>query len=178
MEKCNFEDIKNLDLFNSNYKVKIKGTISLRKFDHLYVLESHGELYFLRPNNQKEELMIYKNLTEEELNSLKKEASICHKYEQEIIIDKSQKLFTTNVFSIIPNENALFVGDSETLFAPCNELQKIIGKLLKNMPKEDFFEYINEGLKKKSIDEIIKEHKSPKTPIMVRGVPINKISER
>lgn len=154
MKNCYYEKLHEFSLFDTPYKIHMKGFINLNGNDFLYLLYTHGNVYGLFPEPYVERLMIFEN---EEIEQLINKSKLlnCYKYEKELIIKKDSKIFDSNLFKLEDVGNPPF---EETFFVPIYEMEyMVVNKLEDN--KENFLKEIYSLMPNKSLDEIIKSKK-------------------
>lgn len=159
------DKLKELEIFNTPYKIKLKGIVKSQGSIDSFILETHGKIYALTPSLDKfifnEELDKAADFEEEF-----PEAILFFKYNKELIVEDSEK-FKSNIFSIKTIERTFY--DRRT----CS-VKKVLSKelLLNNdIQKElddnrhlygvDRFTFIRDlyGIKNETLDDIIETKK-------------------
>lgn len=148
-----YDDLKEASLFNSPYKIHMKGFIDLSRNDFIYILYSHGQLFAIKPDDKFGKLTVYTGRKEVEELIEEKPFLTCYDFEGEVIIDHNSETFNSNLFKIEkvgnpPFEDDFFIASSQMEIMVMNEVttntNKFIDKILSLEPK-----------KESSIDELI-----------------------
>lgn len=98
-------DLKNLEIFNTPYKMKLKGYLETRyQGVNIYFIETHGKLYALEFNDNHEDFILHDDLQcPDDLDYILKIASKGFYADIPFIIDNDPFLldtFTSNIFRI------------------------------------------------------------------------------
>lgn len=143
---CYYEDLKEYPLFNSPYKIQMKGFIDLNRNDFIFILYSHGQLHALKPDERNEKLMIYSGREEVETLINLNPFLTCYRYEAEMLINHDTELFTSNLFIVEkignePFDELFFTADSTMEFMVMNEQttnkDKFIDEILSLEPRKE-----------------------------------------
>lgn len=147
---CYYEDMSNLPLFNTPYKIYMKGILQTKENDYIYLLYTHGKIFGLFSDSNIDKVKIYNN---NELNLILENNYIrnCFKYEEELIIDKDTELFTSNLFWIEEVGNSPFCM---RFFVVNNDIEMMVA-LNKTVEKS----FLDQFFQKESLDSIIENAK-------------------
>lgn len=99
MEIVKLKNIKKLDIFNTLYKIKLKGIVVSRSAIKTFILKTHDKLYAI--TSDVDEIKFYDDIdTPEKFKETFFEDGILYlDYENEIIVEDSEE-FQSNVFSV------------------------------------------------------------------------------
>lgn len=99
MEIVKLKNIKKLDIFNTLYKIKLKGIVVSRSAIKTFILNIHNKLYAI--TSDVDEIKFYDDIdTPEKFKEIFFEDGILYlDYNNEIIVEESEE-FKSNVFSI------------------------------------------------------------------------------
>lgn len=98
--QISYEELGQLDIFNTPYKIWFKGIVSMPNIK-LYIIETHGKMYGLETDDDWEKLLIHENInSDSNLNFFNKNASACFSCNEELIISNYEDPFESNIFNI------------------------------------------------------------------------------
>lgn len=102
----NYDELINLEIFNTPYKIKVKGFIETTyQGVDIYILETHGKVYALEMNDNHNDFILHDDLeTAEDLKLILKIGNNCYKLDELLTINQNElpwySVFDSNVFSI------------------------------------------------------------------------------
>lgn len=152
--ECEYQDILNLEIFNTPYKIKFIGKASTYFLSDIYMFSSHGQFFTIAPLRMIDKCEL-KLLSEEEFLKLSENADyICN---MEVEINKDSFLFESNIFSIRKNTYPSTIRFNEYSFIEEENLET--RAKLHEIKCDVTLDQIIEGYKKHQVQSLNEEER-------------------
>lgn len=151
-----YEKLDSIDFLNTQYKLKLKAVIHMLQTSDIYIIETHGKLYGIKPTDSPTQWDTYKVYDSNEIDDLLLKSYECYKLNEELTLKHN--------YTSSPSHSTLdsnFFNFDHTRYLTAYKLALIPNDKLKSLLTDkcnikEMYEYLfNE--KSISLDEAIKK---------------------